>query len=362
MEILMPRARLFMVMAAIGLLGACGEHKSSRGGNDAGLDGDGATFGGDGSAGRADGGSEDGDGATSHAADCACDDLKPVCLEDVGECVECTDDERGACRGPTPFCADHRCVGCLETSDCIEPRAPVCTDGACVACTSDAECGAGMLCDVASGRCGECTGARREACTGAGGEAVCDVLALTCSDAAPGSAGACQNCVSDAHCAAGHACVEQRIGSVVVGTFCMPVAVGASCVRPYTERLENATSIEGVTLSVCGPKQTTCPALVGRSGYGASCGVDAAGLPTSSGAVAGDDRLCGMKGVDDAVCVNGDQPTDFRCTLLCGEGTARDVSRCPSDSRASPGMTPICKIAGIYPSGAEPSAGNVCSF
>jgi hypothetical protein len=365
----MKRTRPLHIALIAGFLLSCSDGKGGR----ADEDGDGgAQLGEDGEGGiRRDGAADSrsgeagaGNGATGRGGQggeaCVCDDLTPVCLEDTGECVECSDEVRGACRGATPLCADHRCVACLTDTDCVEPRAPVCDEGACVRCTDDAQCGDGRICDTASGACGECTADKREACTSGGAATVCDVLSRECTAFAPGSAGACASCVSDDHCAPGHACVEQSFDGKVVGTYCLPVQV-SGCARPFTASLADTRTIEGRSVSVCGPAQTTCPALAGSTGYGAACGVDASGKLVASGAVRGDDGLCGMRGIDDAVCVKSVFGGAYRCTLPCDVAGSDDENLCPNTFPNVPGQSPSCVEAPHFPS-ASPVTSFVCGI
>lgn len=48
-----------------------------------------------------------------------CSTPTPVCNAEIGQCVECTADEQGACTGTRPVCGtDHTCTGCMKHSEC----------------------------------------------------------------------------------------------------------------------------------------------------------------------------------------------------------------------------------------------------
>ena len=76
-------------------------------------------------------------------------------------------------------------------------------------------------------------------------------------------------------------------------------------VRPYVRALLAATSLDGVTATVCGLAVTTCPAM--NDFRTANCmTLDAAG-----------DARCGAAGFADGVC-RAAGPTTNRCTVECG--------------------------------------------
>lgn len=193
-----------------------------------------------------------------------------------GQCVQCGGDQD--CPRETPLCVQHACVECEHDFNC-GPAAPQCVGGACGACTSDDPCSgrAGLKrCVTAAGdpqlgACVQCTGHAQcndptpecgadhrcvpctgdEACAGRPGETVCDrsgdpqftgnCVACTgteyagctqgtteyvcisarrvCSGTAlEHGAGACEPCVSDAHCQQGSRCV-QRLAPPDAGAY-----------------------------------------------------------------------------------------------------------------------------------------------
>jgi hypothetical protein len=173
------------------------------------------------------------------------------------------------------------------------------------------------VCDTSqgAGECVQCTGVQDDACAVGGKDYVCDSLNRTCAAAVPenevGSAGVCDACLSDAHCATGRVCVEAEFqGQTVPGWVCLWQQGGdggaptecASGPRPYTNLFINVTSIDDQeNLSVCGLRSTTCAALRDIT---KACDPN------------GDE--CGLPGVDDGRCEDQD---GFQCTIPCN-GTA----------------------------------------
>lgn len=71
---------------------------------------------------------------TSCLDDTTCMAPRGVCKVDTGTCVQCTDDNRVACKGTTPICgADFTCRGCTTHSDCGWISSVCRPDGACAA-------------------------------------------------------------------------------------------------------------------------------------------------------------------------------------------------------------------------------------
>jgi len=125
-------------------------------------------------------------------ADCEHLEGLPACED--GVCHECTTDQTDGCVGDTPLCdADaHRCVECLDESQCTTATESQCVAGACTACETDAHCShiPGLpACDA--GTCVECTADSADACTGETSH--CDTDANACveclihSDCTPGT-------------------------------------------------------------------------------------------------------------------------------------------------------------------------------
>jgi hypothetical protein len=247
----------------------------------------------------------------------------PVCAPTHG-CVACSDSELGVCAGDTPVCitGSNACVQCNFDLDCKDSTKAKC-DGShqCVPCDDSAQCAnvdGKLVCEA--GACVECTKDDRSACkTDEGNPAVCNVKTLLCDKTREvGQTGPCVPCVSDAECMPGNACVLQTFSNMDVGFFCLPVLAMPTdlCPRPYLSPRADVVSIEGATVDVCDLGLTTCPAELGAVGYKSNCGVDADGKPVASGAVRGENDLCGQEGLDDGFCVLKGG-LGYRCTVPC---------------------------------------------
>jgi hypothetical protein len=273
------------------------------------------------------------DAAPPEVDPCSCEDpALPVCIEVAQRCVECTDQQRQACPAAKPVCGiDNVCAECNTHSDCHDPAAPVCSGGSCTTCTTDAECGDGYVCDEPSGRCGECTRADLAACKQGDVQHVCDAANLRCTQFAVGSAKACEPCVSDLQCEAGHVCVGTEFNDVEVGYFCLPLRTPDTICPPLYAQIElSAKTIDGKVTDACRSPTTTCPALVGGAGHGTACGVNADGERSDEQQVRGDDSFCGVKDAADAPCLDFGNVAlgqgNFRCTVFC---PAQAASECP---------------------------------
>ena len=246
-----------------------------------------------------------------------CPTESPVCDAATGACVECTAHTDCAALAATPVCdaPNHACVACNADADCAALSAPECDPAAhtCGPCTASTACdGRPGTTVCGGGACVECTGANRNAC----GANVCDVSAHACSAIPEGATGLCQTCVSDAQCRAGQLCVPMTFDTPArpVGNYCLwrldSTGAGApngacSTVRPYVRALPDATSLEGVTATVCGLRVTTCPAMNDFSATNCMT-LDATG-----------DARCGAAGFADGVCRVLDAAAN-RCTVECG--------------------------------------------
>ena len=367
-----------------GLGGNCGESGGSAGfgatGGDAGASasggsaatgGTGATGGNPpaGGAGGATGGSagtggDAGSAGSAGAPGCDCSGNSPVCIEDTGDCVQCTDNthcsdatpvcntdsnscvactENTHCSGDTPFCDtdSNSCVTCLANDACTDPTASLCEDGQCAPCLNNDDCAhieGKAVCDA--GECVECTGTDYAAC---GIDAktstpyVCDTLNRTCTSLLEHDVGACESCVSDAHCQLGHLCALQTFGDTPdeVGYFCHwkrgDTDNGApalcSSAPPYVKTISAASSIDGATADLCGLAVSTCTA---RNEFRAKdCTV----------AMSPDDTLCGFDPPNDARCVEFDTGV-YRCTMRCGS----DDDCPPSFSCNTAPLQPYCEL------------------
>jgi hypothetical protein len=278
---------------------------------------------------------------------CHCDDPnRPVCIETTGLCVACTMDNRGAC-SESQLCDFTRgeCVECLQHSDCKDPAASVCdAQRRCTPCAHDAACA--HLDDkqvCLSGACVQCTQEKRAACLVHESptktvQHACHALEHTCTDREVGKTQACGECLSDAECAAGHACVTMDLaGAAIEGNwFCLPLMTEINCDRrrPYIGVAPGKTTIEGATQDVCTLRVSTCAAHADYSNK--FCGLDQGdqpipldgGVPVAP-SVKGDTELCGLSGLADGYCVEA-RPGSHRCTVPC----ASDVQDCPQDAPA----------------------------
>ncbi len=314
-----------------------------------------------------------------------CDGETPVCAEAEAICVGCLTNEDCASataslcasRACTPctqpadcahvtdaqgrtltLCDAGECRECLTNADCTSPGAPRCDETYhCAPCQLNDDCedihlesgDALGVCDLSAGeeegRCVECTGTDYESCGTSGGvPLVCDSLERQCSTALEGSAVLCQECVSDAQCAAGELCVEQMFEGQSVGYFCFSKegadGVFSDCEslgRPYVSAIAGARSVDGAEATICGLRASTCPAVQdyntkdcgfteASGGAGGASGLwGMAGAGGSSGSAGGaddapplqpNDALCGFAAPSDARCVPwGDQ--QFLCTTAC---------------------------------------------
>ena len=260
------------------------------------------------------------------ATDVQCPGTHPVCSAD-GLCVECAGDEH--CGGTTPVCKldEQRCVECQEDSHCADPLWSRCVGSLCLQCHQDADC-AGVIRDrklaetCEEGACVECRGVSDAACGGK----VCDSLANTCSEEDPGSAGVCEPCLSDRHCAEGMYCVEQLWDDRTVGHFCLwrrdetgdAGQPNGNCadVQPY-QRSRSTTSLDNDdSIIVCDLAVSTCAAV---ARHGDFCSEH--------------DDGCGFDDPNDGICRSGN--CRVRCTTsddcpagdICGGDPGE--RRCP---------------------------------
>jgi Cys-rich repeat protein len=256
--------------------------------------------------------------------------------EELRSCVECLrgmDCETGVCDEST-----HECSECVEDDNCTEAATPRCNteERMCEACDpalNEAD-GANPACEHFDGRgvcspegaCVECTGEFAGAC----GSNVCDerptlvdgpnATRYACQPQRKRSAHTCEDCVSDAQCQTGQACVSTSFtteaGEVPAGYYCLLRKVTAeelgacdgsleecgvtSCftqAAPCTE-VWHEVSVSGRVGDTCAPGATTCPGI--RDFRSKMCET-------------ADD--CGIPGLDDATC----RPTEdvMSCAPWC---------------------------------------------
>jgi len=258
--------------------------------------------------------------------DAQCAGSKPHCDLSKNACVECTGDTQ--CSGTRPFCdlGPKTCAECLDSADCTSPTASLCIAGTCSPCATNTDCShitgksicKPMLAEAdagaETGTCVECTGTQYAACSGDAGTArVCNSLTNTCSDEFEHSAGLCQPCISDAQCALGELCVEQKVNGVSAGHFCFwkqgdtTNGAPADCTlaRPYVKIVEGAVSIDGSSATMCGLRVSSCTALNQFSQTSCASATNTA-----------NDALCGVAPGIDSKC----EPygtSQFRCSVTC---------------------------------------------
>ena len=232
---------------------------------------------------------QDPDADMSQSCSETCAGQTPFCHPDRLQCVQCIDD--AYCTGG--YCGSQdTCVRCTANDHCGFD-APFCDPsiGDCTTCRSDEHCARFEDAPACSrDECVECTGTNYTACEG-----VCDSLAQTCTNLPAGSAGACDECVSDAQCGEGMKCVPDVFENQLIGYFCTwelafagPGGPSGNCanVPPYLGPQE-LTTIDGAELEFCTLRFTTC---AGNRSLGDTCDPAAQGQ-------------CGLPGVMDAACV-----------------------------------------------------------
>jgi hypothetical protein len=299
-----------------------------------------------------------------------------VCNE-LKECESCTDDNGCAhMANNATHCntGKNQCVQCFENAHC-PLDSPVCDmdTGTCRQCEHSTECGQRDGTTVCfEGGCVECTADEREACkTEDNQETVCDVAAHSCANDRPvESANVCEDCVSDAECKVGQACVlmqwdtdENGTPDVDVGRFCQWIKNGGgdapmACVstaRPYTgEKTVARTDKPEEMVTICTLAASTCPAHsvfrnpCGRFGQGPTSIVVESrfddlipGSPVSADMIVPDDSLCGLGGN----CVAKSAADGaYQCSVACGNSNGDcpvGPFTCGGDP---PGIPSICSI------------------
>jgi hypothetical protein len=269
-------------------------------------------------------------------------------------CVACLTDTD--CHGNTGVCdpESHTCVECATSTDCPDPSAARCDSDTrtCTACDA-AESSQGVNPDCThlsgadvchAGTCVECDADFQGACDGTALEsAVCDLrpgvaTEFSCaSGAAPNTAYVCDECINDAQCQAGEACVLTSFGSgddeVAVGWFCLlrvdPELDESESTWPPDEDLgvprcglakphlrQLATfSTPGAGGSFCAPQAATCVAL--KQYNNTRCQAPASGTDAGNLDAGVEVAECGAVGADDAVCQYSESFDDWRCAPRC---------------------------------------------
>jgi hypothetical protein len=312
-----------------------------------------------------DGGKRDAALDDGRAPDCDCrDPAKPVCIEATKTCVACSADDRGACTDDQ-LCdvLQGACVECLQNTDCKDPKRSVC-DSATHACKPCAEASASDCSHIAGKQvclvdeCVQCTKDKLTACVvqqaSKSVQNACSALNHTCTTRELGKTLPCAQCVSDAECIAGHACVGMEFGGQPIEGkwYCLPVLKALNCngEQPYGVLATGKITVEGTARDVCTLRGSTCEAL--NDYIKQYCGLDQndqpvalndAGMPVEP-SVKGDNSRCGLPGLDDGYCIEA-QPGLHRCTLPCTQ-----LGDCPKSAPAcmvqthAAGTEEVCKV------------------
>jgi hypothetical protein len=252
--------------------------------------------------------------------DCGSVNGKHACLLTGGpRCVECTNASHcaGNANGLACNTTTNTCVQCVADTDCHGAGASRCVNNQCVACVNDAggsHCGHVVngsttlgVCDTsgAAGVCVECTGTNRTAC----GANVCNSMTKVCSPFAVGSAGRCQDCVSDAHCPTNQRCVLETFEGTNLGFSCFPVSTSGDCTLTPFSGPTDVTTVDGAAANVCLLRATTC------AGFN-QLGIKPCTLDTE----------CGEENLNDGHC---DTSAGF-CSVPCAQ-----PSDCPNSTPGS---------------------------
>jgi hypothetical protein len=296
-----------------------------------------------------------------------------ICLGDVCDTVECTEDmhcpdDGNVCTGAPSCGGDYTCqAGANEPNGSVCGSELVCFDGTCrEGCTTDAECDDGLVCN---------------------GAETCDPGTFTCQAGTPLANGTvcgsetdvCVNqicvpdsCTSNGQCSDGNVCTgtetcnftsyQCEVGAAPGdGTQCgataLDVCIGESCENvecvsdTYCDDDNVCTGVETCDLGSYTCQSGTAP------GDGTQCG------PTSSDVCVGD------------TCVTGVECTDVGESGQCSDGNAcNGVEVCGADFTCQPGTnladgtscgTDLVCIAGACEPGcttdAECDDGNPCT-
>jgi hypothetical protein len=145
--------------------------------------------------------------------------IRNTCIADPGEPPEC--EQASECTDPArPLCEDGRCVACAGPTDC-DAAAPVCDQelGECVGCSQADDC---------AGHADATVCAADGACVGCDGMADCEATAPVCDD----ETRTCRACAQDADCGSG-ACdrIEGTCADDSAVLFVTPDGRGAQCTR-----------------------------------------------------------------------------------------------------------------------------------
>jgi hypothetical protein len=256
------------------------------------------------------------------------------------QCVECRTVEDCGDRGKA--CVQGTCVQCTANEHCTDPNASACdvATNTCVGCRAVGECGhlsETPACNVETATCVECTREESLACVNDNGEPTLCVTVpsaeqWSCSDKRAGVGIQCTDCINDAQCESGYACVAEEFDGASTGQFvCLRQTLeGADgCSYPF-KGVVQATSEGGISGTFCRPALTTC------QGYN----------HFEKGPCASDDS-CGVDGVADGFCVeNADSKVcTYECNPANNELDCRTGSTCTLEVNLDGGeVRSVCSV------------------
>jgi hypothetical protein len=166
------------------------------------------------------------------------------------------------------------------------------------------------VCDISGGAgvCVECTGLSRVAC----GARACNSITKVCSPFAVGSAGLCEDCVSDAHCGATQRCVQETFSTTPLGFSCFPLAQAGSCPQTPFAGLATIATIDTPSQQMCLLRRTTCAGFNQSNSRPCTADLDC-------GEANEDDGRCGGNGLCSLPCTSGiDCPSGDVASCLGG--------------------------------------------
>lgn len=295
-----------------------------------------------------------------------CSGSTPICDSSTNTCVECTSTDDAHCIATGKVCGSRKtcvecesaqqctavgkpvcddspsspkantCVQCLTNDHCTAPEASLCDTSVdpltnlprnvCVGCSSSRDCShiAGKaVCLPASAtepsKCVQCTKDDTKACTNGTTTTLCHGLTHECTDQLKESAGLCNECVSDAQCLPGQACVPETFGVEQTSLYACLWKKGdpspsapANCSdptnQPYIITRPDVTTIDGTKATVCGLAVSTCGAVLEAVTPTIDCAPD--GLPVHS--------LCTFDGYESGRCVKA-RNERYQCSPRCSK-------------------------------------------
>jgi hypothetical protein len=180
----------------------------------------------------------------------------------------------------------------------------------------------------------ECALGDESACTGSD---TCDLLAKTCVDDAPGSAGECEACTNDLQCETDHRCIAMEFPmGTPHGYYCLREYPPA-CDKPVAVPMNGKTSISAApAANYCGINQdlATCEAVLALADNWRCSGTDGMCSP---------DGIIPEQPVPGALCRDlGGGALANRCTYACGSpNQCPDAVQNPPASTCGDGTPPI---------------------